>query len=79
MDLASGHVAALNKLKKEHLRLKVDKLVGMIGLRGTTAYKHISEDLYAFCLIINASLPFNKQDRIENTRGHCERRGQWEV
>jgi hypothetical protein len=26
MDLASGHVAALNKLKKEHLRLKVGKL-----------------------------------------------------
>jgi UDP-glucose 4-epimerase len=29
MDLASGHVAALNKLKKEHLRLKVGKLAGM--------------------------------------------------
>ena len=28
MDLASGHVAALNKLKKEHLRLKVGKLAG---------------------------------------------------
>jgi UDP-glucose 4-epimerase len=32
MDLASGHVAALGKLKKEHLRLKVDKSAGMIGL-----------------------------------------------
>jgi UDP-glucose 4-epimerase len=29
MDLASGHVAALNKLKKEHLRLKVGKLAGI--------------------------------------------------
>jgi len=31
MDLASGHVAALNKLKKEHLRLKVGKLAGTPG------------------------------------------------
>ena len=32
MDLASGHVAALNKLKIEHLRLKVGKLAGVPGL-----------------------------------------------
>jgi hypothetical protein len=53
MDLASGHAAALNKLKKEHLRLKVHGSAGMTGLRGTTACKHISEDF--ICL-----LPYSK-------------------
>jgi len=37
MDLASGHVAALNKLKKEHLRLKVGKLAGIPGFSRKTA------------------------------------------
>jgi UDP-glucose 4-epimerase len=37
MDLASGHVAALNKLKKEHLRLKVGKLAGIPGCSRKTA------------------------------------------
>jgi len=37
MDLASGHVAALNKLKKEHLRLKVGKLAGMPDYSRKTA------------------------------------------
>jgi UDP-glucose 4-epimerase len=37
MDLASGHVAALNKLKKEHLRLKVGQLAGIRGVSRNTA------------------------------------------
>jgi hypothetical protein len=56
MDLASGHVAALNKLKKEHLRLKVDGSAGTAGLRGTSAYKHISED--SVCFVVDKKLQF---------------------
>jgi UDP-glucose 4-epimerase len=37
MDLASGHVAALKKLKKEHLRLKVGNLTGIAGCSRKTA------------------------------------------
>jgi transposase len=55
MDLASGHVAALNKLKKEHLRLKVDGSAAMTGLRETTACRHISEDFMRL-------FPYNKHN-----------------
>jgi hypothetical protein len=59
MDLASGHAAAMNKLKKEHLRLKVQRSAIMIGLRGTIAYKFISEDL--ICLLSTNKYRFTLQ------------------
>lgn len=56
MDLASGHVAALNKLKKEHLRLKTYNL-------GTGQGVSVLQLLRTFEAVTNTVVPFEIQDR----------------
>lgn len=54
MDLASGHVAALNKLQAESVRLKVTflKVISIV------LYSVISNNLL-FCLKVRSVLPNN--------------------
>ncbi|PNF36095.1 UDP-glucose 4-epimerase [Cryptotermes secundus] len=56
MDLASGHVAALNKLKKEHLRLKTYNL-------GTGQGVSVLQLLRTFEAVTKTMVPFEIQDR----------------
>ncbi|XP_075215500.1 UDP-glucose 4-epimerase-like isoform X1 [Lycorma delicatula] len=58
MDLATGHVAALKKLQKEHLRLKMYNL-------GTGRGISVLELLKTFETVTKAKVPYSIEDRRE--------------